>query len=230
MSSATPQTPTPNSEATTLLSFSWDDVAWSINLSVSLWFLLGVLILIGLLFACRMRVGGFTFRHFEIDQAEIGVGTSKVRFKPSLTDRQVAYAIWVELSTRKIGLPIDLDHDVISEIYDSWYDFFAVTRGLIKSVPVTRIKRDSTQAIIKLSIEVLNEGLRPHLTRWQARFRHWYERELGRYNQTATEEAPDPQELQTRFPQYEELKVDMKRVNQALIRYRAKMSELVLKD
>jgi len=142
----------------------------------------------------------------------------------------VAYAIWVELSTRKIGLPIDLDHDVISEIYDSWYEFFGVTRDLIKSVPASRIKRKSTQAIIKLSVEVLNEGLRPHLTQWQARFRHWFTRELKRHNQTSDDEVLDPQQLQARFPQYEELKVDMENVNRTLIRYRAKMRELVLND
>ena len=230
MNSVTPQAPDPYAQTTPLFSLAWDDVAWSFNLSVSLWFLLGLLLLLTLLFVWHLWAGGYTFRSFEIDQAEIGVGTSKFRFKPNLTDRQMAYAIWVELSTRKIGLPIDLDHDVISEIYDSWYDFFAVTRDLIKNVPVTRIKRDSTQAIIKLSVEVLNEGLRPHLTRWQARFRQWYERELKRYEKKTDDEILDPQQLQAQFPQYEELKVDLERVNQALMRYRAKMGELTLKD
>ncbi len=142
----------------------------------------------------------------------------------------MAYAIWVELSTRKIGLPIDFDHDVVAEIYDSWYNFFSVTRDLLKSVPVTQVKRGSTQAIIKLSIEVLNEGLRPHLTRWQARFRRWYERELKRYGESSGEDVLDPQQIQAQFPKYDELKSDMERVNKALMRYRAKMRELVLKD
>lgn len=174
--------------------------------------------------------GGITFRSFEIDQAEIGVGNNKFRFKPNLTDRQVAYAIWVELSTRKIGLPIDFEHDVIEEIYDSWFNFFSVTRDLVKGIPVNQVKRDSTQAIIKLSIEVLNEGLRPHLTRWQARFRHWYEREVNKYDKGEAGGVIDPQQIQANFPQYAELKDDMQRVNQALIRYRRKMHELVLKD
>jgi hypothetical protein len=101
---------------------------------------------------------------------------------------------------------------------------------LVKGVPVVQIKRESTQAIIKLSIEVLNEGLRPHLTRWQARFRRWYERELRRYDAAPDGEVIDPQQIQHKFPQYEALKTDMERVNGALMRYRAKMRELVLKD
>ena len=114
-----------------------------------------------------------SWKDFEIDQAEIGTGTGKLRLKPNMTDRQVAYAIWVELSTRKIGLPVDFDHDVIVDIYDSWYDFFTVTRDLVKSIPVNKVRQKSTQSIVELSIEVLNEGLRPHLTKWQARFRWW---------------------------------------------------------
>ena len=120
-----------------------------------------------------------SFRSMEIDEAEFGVGDQKIKFRPNTTDLQIAYKIWVELSTRKIGLPIDLDHDVISEIYDSWYGFFSVTRDHIKELPATRFRRKDTERIIRLSIDVLNSGVRPHLTRWQARFRRWYEKALA---------------------------------------------------
>ena len=183
-----------------------------------------------LILAWRWFNGGVSFRKFEIDQAEIGVGKSKLSFRPNHRDKQVAYAIWVELSTRKIGLKIDFDHDVIAEIYDSWYTFFTVTRELVKDIPVSQVKHKSTQAIIKLSIEVLNEGLRPHLTRWQARFRLWYDRRLRDYAEGRGDEVLDPQHLQAQFPQFDELKSDMERVNNALIKYRAKMRQLVMSD
>lgn len=176
----------------------------------------------------RWQSGALFGKDFELDQAEIGIGHNKVRFKPNLTARQTAYAIWVELSTRKIGLPIDFDHDVIAEVYDSWYSFFSVTRDLIKSIPISQAKTQGTQDIIKLSIEVLNEGLRPHLTQWQARFRHWYEAELRR----AAEEKVviDPQGIQQSFPKYAELKADMEKINRALMIYREKMQELVFRQ
>jgi hypothetical protein len=211
-----------------LLSLDWDSVTWSITLTASFWTGVGLLVIAFLGLVLKMWFHGSGFRAFEIDQAEIGIGNGRVSFRPNSTDRQVAYAIWVELSTRKIGLPIDLEHDVIAEIYDSWYNFFAVTRELVKTVPVTQVRRDSTRKIIKLSIEVLNEGLRPHLTRWQARFRIWYDRELKRYVESGGEAALDPQRIQAKFPQFDELKTDMERVNGRLIRYREKMQELVL--
>jgi hypothetical protein len=214
----------------TLLSLGWDATPWTLTLVVSLWLILaicGVLILFAI---WKWWRGGLSLQSFEIDQAEIGVGSNKFRFRPNATDRQVAYAIWVELSTRKVGLPIDLQHDVVAEIYDSWSDFFTVTRELLKSVPVSQVKRGSTQAIIKLSIEVLNEGLRPHLTQWQARFRSWYGRKLQEYEEGKGGEVLDPQQIQAQFPRFDNLRSDMYRVNKALIRYRKKMHELVLKD
>lgn len=176
--------------------------------------------------ALRVAGGYFNFglwRRFEIDEAQFGLGDQKLILRPNETDRQIAYKIWVELSTRKMGLPIDFDDDVIADIYDSWYNFFSVTRELIKDVPVSKFRRKDTEKIIRLSIDVLNTGIRPHLTKWQARFRRWYERSL---DQDDYAETP-PQDIQKNFPNYEELRADLETVNQRLIRYREKMYELV---
>ena len=211
-----------SSTLATLFSFSLNhDLTFSIIISP---WLIGLLILVlALYFLIRWLLGLALGPNFQIDTAEVGLSTGTISFKPNLGDQQIAYKIWVELSTRKIGLPIDLEHDVISEVYDSWYNFFSITRELVKDIPVNKVKSPSTQKIINLSIRVLNDGLRPHLTSWQARFRHWYERQL----QTAKDDL-DPQSLQAQYPKFEELKKDMLVVNASLIKYRDKMEELVL--
>lgn len=164
------------------------------------------------------------FQKFEIDQAEVGMGTNKLKLSINETDRQIAYKIWVELSTRKIGLPIDLEHDVISEVYDSWHTFFTVTRELVKDVPVKKFRRKETEEIVRLSIGVLNDGLRPHLTKWQARFRRWY----GKATEDSNFIDQSPQEIQQRYPKYDELQADLLAVNQRLMAYRKMMYELVV--
>lgn len=157
------------------------------------------------------------FDELEISQAELGIGRSKITLRPNDSDVQIAYKLWVEVSTRKIGLPIDLEHDVIAEIYDSWHQFFQVTRELIKEIPTRKIRgSQSTEKLVNVAVDVLNEGLRPHLTTWQARFRRWYERELQ--HDRSAELAP--QDLQKTFPKYEELTADLLSVNQRLIQYR----------
>lgn len=182
----------------------------------------GLLLVAGVVYKYwRLKLGRVS--DFEINEAEFGLGQQKIKLKANDDDRQIAYKIWVELSTRKIGLKIDLEQDVISEVYDSWHTYFSVTRELIKDVPVRKYRRDATAKIVQLSIEVLNEGLRPHLTKWQARFRRWYERAALH----ADFESKSPQEIQRAFPDFEELSVDLMLVNKRLIAYRTKMHELI---
>jgi len=195
----------------------------SFVLSINPWIIVLAIVICLIVLFLKYYFNGWPGSKFEIDKAEIGLGSGKISFKPNSRDQQIAYEIWVELSTRKIGLPIDLNHDVVSEIYDSWHHFFSVTRNLIRDIPVNKIKNSSTQKIINLSIDVLNKGLRPHLTFWQARFRHWYKDQLSR----ATGDI-DPQSIQEKYPRFEELKTDLLIVNERLIKYREKMQELVM--
>src|SRR5574341_188851 len=101
------------------------------------WWIAGLAALVLLLILLRRR--GFLWgktSYFEIDEAEIGIGNNKLRFKANYDDLQVAFRFWTELATRKIGIPIDEEHDVIVEVYDSWYEFFRVARELLKTIPV----------------------------------------------------------------------------------------------
>jgi hypothetical protein len=196
---------------------------WSVSVHLSFIVLIAVVGIGVVLFALRIYWYGLPFRDFELDEAEFGIGDQKIKLHPNYADRQLAYAIWVELSTRKVGLTIDLNEDVINQIYDSWHEFFSVTRELIKGIPVSRMRRDSTQKVVHLSIELLNEGLRPHLTRWQARFRRWYDQQLAK----ADLNDLSPQEIQKKYSHFTELEHDLMALNRKLIAYRKKMYELV---
>ena len=113
---------------------------------------------------------------YETVEATLKIGEiGEVKIAPNYEARQIAYQVWVELSTRKIGLPFDPDHDVIIEVYDSWHKAFGEIRNLAKGIPAHRIERsEDVRKLVELMFKVLNEGLRPHLTRWQAEFRRWY--------------------------------------------------------
>jgi len=162
---------------------------------------------------------------YEIDEAEIGIGNQKVKIKPNYQDMQIAYKLWVEISTRKIGLKIDLDNDVITEIYNSWYEFFKLTRELIKDIPVSKIRKDeSTKELVRIAIEVLNEGMRPHLTKWQARYRKWYNTEIEKEENRNL----SPQDIQKKYPEYENLTTEMIQINQKLIEYKRMLRQLAM--
>lgn len=156
-------------------------------------------------------------KNIEIESAEIGIQGQKIKIKPNYTNIDIAYKIWVELTTRKIGLPIDFENDVIVEIYKSWYEFFGITRELIKGLSATKIRGDkSTRELIELSTKILNECLRPHLTTWQAKFHKWYDYEILKDENSQL----TPQEIQQKYNSYIHLKADMETINSNLIYYK----------
>lgn len=107
---------TPPTE-TNLLRLFWSD--GSFKLEMGCWFIGAILAIVALTAIWAYLSRGYIFaKGFEVDSAEFGFGDQKITIKPNQDDRKVAYRIWVELSTRKIGLPIDFEHDVISEVYD----------------------------------------------------------------------------------------------------------------
>ena len=80
-------------------------------------------------------------RRFDIVEAEVSLGKiGSVRIRPSYEEVQIAHRAWVELSTRKAGLPFDDENDVVFEVYDSWYELFGRTRELVKEIPAHRLR------------------------------------------------------------------------------------------
>ena len=199
----------------------------TLTFSVDAYSVGGIALLAALLAISTKLIGRARFRNMgslEVEEAELGLGNQKITLRPNDTDRQIAYKIWVELTTRKIGLDIDLDNDVIYEVYNSWYAFFTVTRELLKDVPSSKIDRKETKEIVELTVRVLNNGIRPHLTKWQARFRHWYEKELNRDIQGKS----SPQEIQRKFRDFDQMSEDLIQVNARLIHFRDQMYKVVV--
>jgi len=147
----------------------------------------------------------------------------EMQVRPNHETASIAFQAWVEIRTRKVGLPFEENHDVIADIYDSWYRLFGVLRDLTKSIPAHRLRECSdTCALVESMVKVLNEGLRPHLTRWQAKFRRWYEAalELEKYKEKT------PQEIQRDYPHYGQLVADLKEVNARFVEFAASLGKL----
>jgi hypothetical protein len=142
-------------------------------------------------------------------------GVGNAEFAPNEEDIQIAHQLWTELITRKAAIEIIPDEDIIVEVYDSWYELFKKTRELIAAIPAYSVQVQSTKELIRISTETLNEGLRPHLTKWQAKYKEENLKEMS------------PQELQRKYPEYDELMEDMKRVNIELIEYASQLKKIV---
>lgn len=184
--------------------------------------LLGIATLIGLVFLIRFLTQIFSNRYSQDIELNISLGgIGEIKIKPNYEVLQVAHKAWAELITRKAGLPIDIENDVIVEIYQSWYVLFDEIRQLIKQIPASQLKNQDTKKLSDLLVNSLNQGLRPHLTKWNARFRRWYNNEIEK-NKDKT-----PQEIQKKYPSYNELIADLMIINQQLVSYTNELKKLV---
>jgi len=154
-------------------------------------------------------------KKWEAVEVEILLGNiGKVTIRPNHEIMRIAHQGYVEFITRKAGLKFDEDNDVIVEVYNSWYEMFKEFRILTKSIPAENI-RDYEDARLTMDVFIrsLNLGLRPHLTKYQAKFRRWYKNEEAKY--------PDktPQEIQKMYPDYQNLISDLKNVNTQMLSF-----------
>lgn len=170
------------------------------------WRFLGVVVLLILILTIIFKfVVPFKIRKIEIDQVLIGTANNKCVLRYNYKDKEIAYKLWVELSTRKVGLDFEKDNDVIVEVYDSWYKFFEITRNLFKELPVTKLQQ--SQKLIEITETILNKYMRPHLTKYQAKFRRWYANACVEKENSLL----SPQEIQSKYPYFDELTEDLQK-------------------
>ena len=156
-------------------------------------------------------------------------GGSEIEYeiKRNYQNIEIAHKIYIELVTRKAALLIDERHDVIVEIYESWYTLFQTTREELKALSgEILLGNNVSDGLICLLIDILNKGLRPHLTEYQAKFRKWYDEALKKNENSNL----SPQEIQIQYEHYTDLITSLKEVNQLLINYSERLKKIVNGD
>lgn len=157
------------------------------------------------------KVNIFTVFHISFPK-ELMIG--KIPITVNRRNRKLAYNIWVELKTRKIALDFDEENDVIVEVYNSWYDSFKLIREYIKDIGEKPINNN----LRLLSLELINETMRPHLTKYQSRFRSWFEKNYQ--GETSV------QETQKKYPEYDNLVEDLREVNKKCQKFLTLLEEI----
>lgn len=189
-------------------------------MTLNVWVLLvTVCLIVGCYYFFELIIKKQFFKSIEISEAVIGIGKSSIKIKCDKRVQGIAYKIWIELKTRKIGIMFEEDQDVITEVYDSWYEAFKIIRKQLEEIPEERI--GDAKELIDIVLKVLNDGLRPHLTKWQAKYRAWYKKEKEK-NQDMT-----PQEIQKMYPEYQELVSDLKKTNEIMINFSKELRKII---
>lgn len=103
-----------------------------------------------------------------------GIGSATWQTDP--TEREAAWSLYVELVTRIAVQPLEADQGLLREVLTSLYNMFGETRQILREAgPKVGASKHSVGGI---AIAVLNNGLRPFLSKWHPMLQTWEARRL----------------------------------------------------
>lgn len=139
-----------------------------------------------------------------------GIGSATWKADP--TERNAAWSLYVELVTRIAVQPLEGDQGSVREAMNSLYTMFATTREVLKHAgPKVGASKSSVGGI---AIAVLNNGLRPFLTKWHPLLQQW---ELQRSSEISPQEHEKSWEHEQKLRnELEELRGDLAQYAEAL--------------
>ena len=144
----------------------------------------------------------------------LGIGGAEWEADP--TERRAAWSLYIELVTRIAVHPLQSDHGLLRESMNSLYSLFATTRQILKEAgPNVGASRNSVGGI---AIAVLNNGLRPFLSKWHPMLEGW---ELQRLNDVSR------QQHEKRWSMEPQLRMELETLRQDLEQYSKALAEIV---
>ncbi len=139
-----------------------------------------------------------------------GIGSASWEADP--TERNAAWELYVELVTRVAVQSLSPDTGTLREAMNSLYTLFGSTREILrKAGPDVGASRDSVGGI---AIAVLNNGLRPFLSKWHPLLQEWEETKAAGVSVQTHEKAWE-QEVQLRS-ELESLRQDLEQYANSL--------------
>jgi hypothetical protein len=97
------------------------------------------------------------------------IGSAK--WQPDPTERHAAWELYIELVTRIAVQSLDSDAGLVREALNSLYTLFGSTRDILRAAG-PRVGA-SKQSVGGIAIAVLNNGLRPFLSKWHPLLLDW---------------------------------------------------------
>ena len=135
-----------------------------------------------------------------------GIGSAE--WESDATERRTAWSLYVELATRIAVQPLEVDQGLLREVLNSLYQLFPATREVLKAAgPDVGASHSSVGGI---AIAVLNNGLRPFLSKWHPRLSHWEEQRTTQVN---------PQDHERVWPEAADLRSELETLRLDLAQY-----------
>lgn len=136
---------------------------------------------------------------------------SELTFVVNNEAKQVAWRIYVETVTRISTQPLADEDGLLREALTSLYGLFATTREALKSSRPS-VPASGSQTVEYLAVTMLNNELRPFLSKWHSRLREF--------------EQAHPDLPESQWPDAAACRVDLRGVQEHMIDYALNFAKL----
>lgn len=148
--------------------------------------------------------------HISTTDIDLPVAGTTITVNIAKNDRLAAWRIYTQLSTRIAATDFNEEYDSALLVHGSLHKVFELIREEIASIPVERFKKDRSANVVKFYMDILNEGIRPHLSKWHIPLSKFVENEEKSHpNQSILE-------IEKRFPNRKELIDSIKAMNKRM--------------
>lgn len=118
-----------------------------------------------------------------ISTTDVSVSAGGISFslKASKSDKEVAWRIYTQIKTRIASVKFDENYDSLYLSNNSLHKIFLYIRDEISKIPLSRIRSERDDKIVDFYLNILNEGIRPYLSKWHIPISNWVESEREKY-------------------------------------------------
>lgn len=158
---------------------------------------------------------------WESFKVSLNLGAFKLEgtWKPDERERNAAWEMYVELITRISVQKLCSGEGLLSEALSSLYSLFDTTRNIMRSYgsSVAQPKYDGTMSFGILAVTILNQSLRPLLTKWHPLLLSYEQKRAENVSQIEHEQKWD---------QYKKLCDEINKVREELANYANILAEV----
>ncbi len=148
-----------------------------------------------------------------------GFGKLEGQWEPDKSEQKAAWEMYVELMTRISVVELKSGDGLLREALDSLYSLFETTREILKKYgpKIARSKSSNDLCFGKVAVIILNEGIRPVLTKWHPLLLDY---------ESTREEQQSRVEHENSWKMNDELRKELNKVRYMLFCYAKLLSEV----
>ena len=151
-------------------------------------------------------------RLFQLAEVTISVPQfSELRFAVTRDNKQIAWRLFIEAVTRISGQPLATGTGLVREALTSLHQLFGITREVL-SQTTPSVRATGSPTVEHLAIAMLNNELRPFLSKWHPRLHAW--------------ERANPEDSESEWPEDAECRAELTAMQRRLVRYVEGFGEL----